>query len=48
MPFFKEYIDLSNVNTKNVTNMSSMFIACKSLENINLSNFTGESIKNMR
>ena len=32
-------IDLSNFNTKNVTNMNNMFNQCNGLEKINLSNF---------
>ena len=32
-------LDLSNLNTKNITNMSWMFNKCKSLTNLNLSNF---------
>ena len=31
--------DLSNFNTKNVTDMSNMFYGCYSLTNIDLSNF---------
>ena len=32
-------IDLSNFNTENITNMSSMFEKCISLTKIDLSNF---------
>ena len=32
-------INLSNFNTKNVTNMSYMFSECWEIPNINLSNF---------
>ena len=32
-------LNLSNLNTKNVTDMSNMFDSCKSLKNLNLSHF---------
>ena len=32
-------LNLSNFNTKNVTNMAGMFRECKSLINLNLSHF---------
>ena len=38
-------IDLSNFNTQNVINISSMFYGCISLSNINLSNLS--NIKNI-
>ena len=34
-----EYIDLSNFDTSNVTDMSYMFKECKKLKYLNLSNF---------
>ena len=40
-------IDLSNFNTKNVTNMQGMFAGCKSLKNLNLSNFNTQNVTNM-
>ena len=39
-------INLSNLNTKNVTNMSHMFFAC-SLTNIDLSNFNTQNVTDM-
>ena len=41
-------IDLSNFNTQNVINMSSMFNGCHSLSNINLSAFNTQNVTNMR
>ena len=41
-------INLSNFNTKNVTNMSYMFCECNSLSNINLTNFNTQNVINMR
>ncbi len=40
-------LDLSNFNTKNVTNMRSMFHGCVILENLNLLNFNTKNVKNM-
>ena len=40
-------IDLSNFNTKNISNMSHMFYECSSLTNINLSNFDTTKVKDM-
>ena len=40
-----EYIDLSNFNTENVTNMERMFYECSSLTNINLSNFNTKRVQ---
>ena len=40
-------IDLSNFNTKSVTNMNSMFSGCSSLSTINVSSFETESVTNM-
>ena len=40
-------IDLSNFNTKNVTNMYSMFSGCSSLTKIDLSNFNTKKVTNM-
>jgi len=41
-------INLSNFNTKNVTNMNSMFSECFSLTNINLSNFNTQNVTDMK
>ena len=35
----KKKFDLSNFRTDNVTNMSSLFFGCHSLEDVNLPNF---------
>ena len=35
-----EYLDLSNFNTSNVTNMVGMFYSCNKLKYLNLLNFT--------
>ena len=40
-------LDLSNLNTKNITNMSWMFNKCKSLTNLNLSNFNTQNVTDM-
>ena len=40
-------IDLSNFNSKNVTNMDCMFGECCSLISINLSNFNTQNVTNM-
>ena len=40
-------IDLSNFNTKNVTNMFAMFSLCSSLMKINLSNCNTQNVTNM-
>ena len=40
-------LDLSNFNTKNVTNMSHMFGGCNSLTNLNLFNFNTQKVTNM-
>ena len=37
-------IDLSNFDTKNVTNMSGMFFGFKNLINIDLSNFDTKNV----
>ena len=39
-----KYINLSNLNTKNVQNMDSMFYNCKSLTSLDLSNFDFSSV----
>ena len=44
---FLTNIDLSNLNTNNVTNMNGMFYGCSSLTNINLSNFNTNNVTNM-
>ena len=41
-------IDLTNFNTKNVTNMSYMFYSCVSLENLDLTNIDTQNVTNMR
>ena len=41
-------IDLSNINTNNVTNMWGMFDSCSSLTNIDLSNFNINKVTDMR
>ncbi len=41
-------IDLSNLDTSNVTDMSSMFSNCSSLGELNLSNFKTDNVINMR
>ena len=40
-------LDLSNLNTKNVTNMSGMFSTCSSLTSLDLSNFNTNNVTNM-
>jgi len=40
-------IDLSNFNTKNVTNMSFMFHRCESLTSLKLANLNTEKVRNM-
>ena len=40
-------IDLSNFNTKNVTDMGGMFSGCSSLTNIDLSNFNTNNVTDM-
>jgi len=40
-------LDLSNFNTKNVTDMQSMFDECNSLKSLNLSNFNTINVTNM-
>ena len=35
-----ESLDLSNFNTKNVTNMANMFYECNNLKYLNVSNFS--------
>ena len=41
-------LNLSDFNTKNVTNMSSMFYECSSLKELNLSNFNTNNVTDMR
>ena len=41
-------LDLSNFNTKNISNMRCMFSGCISLTNLNLSNFNTNNVINMR
>ena len=41
------HIDLSNFNSKNVTNMRSMFQGCNGLVSINFSNFNTQNVTNM-
>ena len=38
------YLDLSNFNAQNITNMKGMFYYCKSLTNINLLNFNTQKL----
>ena len=40
-------LNLSNFNTRKVTNMSSMFCYCYSLTNLNLENFNTKNIAHM-
>ena len=40
-------LNLSNFNTKNVTNMSYMFSSCSSLKNLDLSNIDTKNVTNM-
>ncbi len=40
-------LDLSKVNTSNVTNMSKMFYNCKKLNNIDISKFNTSKVKDM-
>ena len=40
-------LDLSGVNTANVTDMNCMFHGCEALESLDLSNFNTESVENM-
>ena len=40
-------INFSGLNTKNVTNMSSMFDSCKSLTSLDLSSFDTSNVENM-
>ena len=40
-------LDLSNFNTKNVTDMSFMFSYCKNLKSLDLTNFNTENVTNM-
>ena len=40
-------INLSNINTNKVTDMSNMFCGCNSLTNIDLSNFNTQNVTNM-
>ena len=42
-----KYLNLSNFNTKNVTNMSWMFSGCSSLKELNLSNFNINNVTDM-
>ena len=44
---FLTNIDLSNLNSQNVTNMNSMFSECSSLKSINFSNFNTQNVTNM-
>ena len=40
-------LNLSNFNTNNVTNMSSMFAECSSIKVLNLSNFNTNNVTKM-
>ena len=39
---------IENLNTENVTNMSYMFVKCKALTSLDLSNFNTEKVTDMR
>ena len=41
------FLNLSNFNTENVTNMSNMFARCKSLLNLTVTNFNTENVNDM-
>ena len=41
-------IDLSNLNTRNVTSMHCMFLECRSLESINFSNIETQNVETMK
>ena len=41
-------LNLSNFDTKNVTDMSKMFYGCKSLNNLDLTNFDTKKVTNMK
>ena len=41
-------IDLSNFNTKNVTNMRNMFYFCNLLSSIDLTNFNTQNVTNLK
>ena len=43
-----ETIDLTTINTKNVENMSLMFIYCKNLKELDLSKFNTSNVTNMK
>ena len=40
-------MDLSSFDTKNVTDLESMFSCCSNLTNINLSSFDTKNVTNM-
>ena len=42
-----EELNISNFNTKNITNMSVMFYGCLSLKKIDFSNFNNDKVFNM-
>ena len=42
-----KYVNLSNFNTQNITDMSSMFRNCESLEDINFSNINTQNVTDM-
>jgi len=44
---FVSQLDLSNFNTKNVTNMSGIFYDCINLKELNLTNFDTRNVVNM-
>ena len=41
-------LNLSNFDTKNVTNMMEMFYGCKDLKKLNLSSFDTKNVTNIR
>ena len=42
------FLDVSNFNTSNVTNMECMFASCKALTSLDLSNFNTSNVTNMK
>ena len=41
-------LNLSNLNSNNVTDMGTMFFQCSSLKDLNLSNFNTNNVTDMR
>ena len=44
---YQKKFNLSNFNTQNVTNMSSMFDECSSLKKLNLTRFKANNVTDM-